>query len=171
MTQILKRSTVALLAAPILGVLLLSAGTQPAVHVAPVNTVGPRTLETQTRSSVIRDYLLAWQSMNAALSENRTDAVDASFVGQARERLINTIREQQNIGIRTSYRDKSHNIKVLFYSPEGLSIQLTDEVEYDVDVLNGDHALDHQQVHARYVAVLTPTESKWKVRVFQGGTP
>ena len=60
---------------------------------------------------------------------------------------------------------------MVFYSPEGLSIQLLDEVEYDVEVRKGDHSLGSEHVRARYVAVLSPTESQWKVRVFQGGTP
>jgi hypothetical protein len=163
------RLTILLLAAPLLAALLLSAHTQPTIRVAPMNTVGPRPVESQTQSAVIRDYLLAWKSMNTALSENRASALEGSFVGQARDKLIDTIGAQQNIGIRTSYQDKSHDIKVVFYSPEGLSIQLTDEVEYSVALRNGDRELGSQQVHARYVAVLTPTESKWKVRVFQGG--
>jgi hypothetical protein len=164
-------SGVLCLAGAIFAALLLSASTGPAVRVSPMDSVGPRPLETQTQSSVIRDYLLAWQTMGTAMAENRPDLLDAYFVGQAKEKLTDTIREQQKIGIYASYLDKSHDIKVLFYSPEGLSIQLLDEVEYDVDVRNGDHGLGAQHVRARYVAVLTPTESKWKVRVFQSGTP
>ncbi len=173
MRPIRRRSTLfsLCLGLPTLFALLMAADTQPAVRIARMNTVGPRPVETQTQSSVIRDYLLAWQTMGTALRENRADLLDAYFVGQAKEKLSDTIREQQNIGLRTSYRENAHNIKVVFYSPEGLSIQLTDEVEYDVNVQRGDHGLGSQHVRARYVAVLTPTESQWKVRVFQGGTP
>jgi hypothetical protein len=160
-----------LLGAPILATLLLSADTQPNVRVSPMDSVGPRTLETQTQSSVVRDYLLAWQTMDTAMAQNQADLLDAYFVGQAKEKLADTIREQRNLGIQTSYQPTSHDIKVVFYSPEGLSIQLLDEVEYDVDVRSGDHSMGSQHVRARYVAVLTPTESRWKVRVFHGGTP
>jgi hypothetical protein len=170
MTGLGRCAAVVFLGGPILATLLLSADTQPGVRVAPMNSVGPRAMEGQTQSSVIRDYLLAWHTMGTAMAENRADLLDEYFVGQAKDRLSNTIREQQNIGIHTSYHDRSHDIKVVFYSPEGLSIQLTDEVEYDMGVRNGDHELGSQHVNARYVAVLTPTESKWKVRVFQGGT-
>lgn len=166
-----RRATLFFVGTPILFALLLAADTQPAVRVSPMNTVGPRPVEAQTQSSVIRDYLLAWQTMGTALRENRADLLDAYFVGQAKEKLTDTIHEQQNIGLRTSYQEKAHNIKVVFYSPEGLSIQLTDEVEYDVAVQKDDQGLGPQHVRARYVAVLTPTESQWKVRVFQGGTP
>lgn len=161
----------ALLCGLICGVFLVSADTEPAVRVAPMNAVGPRPVETQTQSSVIRDYLLAWKAMDTALTQNRVDLLDAYFVGQAKEKLTDTVREQQNIGIQTSYLPKSHDIKVVFYSPEGLSIQLLDEVEYDVNLRKGDSSLGSEHVRARYIAVLSPTESKWKVRVFQGGTP
>lgn len=161
----------AFLAGIFLACLLLSASIEPAVRVSPMDSVGPRPVEAQTQSSVIRDYLLAWQTMSTAMAENRPELLDGYFVGQAKEKLTDTIREQQKIGIHASYLDKSHDIKVVFYSPEGLSIQLLDEVEYDVDVRNGDHGLGAQHMRARYVAVLTPTESEWKVRVFQSGTP
>jgi len=122
---------------------------------------------------VIRGTRIPVEHILRKLSEGATEAdlLDAYFVGQAKEKLADTIREQRNLGIQTSYQPTSHNIKVVFYSPEGLSIQLLDEVEYDVDVRNGDHSMGSQHVRARYVAVLTPTESRWKVRVFQGGTP
>ena len=155
----------------ICGVFLVSADTEPVIRVAPMDAVGPRPVETQTQSSVIRDYLLAWKAMDTALTQNRADLLDAYFVGQAKEALTDTVREQQTIGIQTSYLPKSHDIKVVFYSPEGLSIQLVDEVEYEVEVRKDDHSLGSEQVRARYVAVLSPTESKWKVRVFQGGKP
>jgi hypothetical protein len=142
---------------------------QPAVHVASMDGVGPRPLEQQTRTAIVRDYLEAWQSMGNALERNRADLLDDSFVGLAKERLSDTIRAQRVQKISTSYRDRSHNLKVVFYSPEGLAIQLVDEAEYDVEVRHGGESLGTQHVKTHYVAVLTPTESKWKVRILQGG--
>jgi len=155
----------------ILAAVLLSASTEPTVRVAPMDSVGPRSLEPQTQSSVIRDYLLAWQTMDSALTQNRPELLDAVFVGKAKEKLAETVREQKSLGIQTSYLPRSHDIKVVFYSPEGLSIQLLDEVEYDVNVRKGEQSLGSEHVRVRYVAVLSPTETRWKVRVFQGGTP
>jgi hypothetical protein len=155
----------------ILAVVVLSASTEPTVSVAPMDAVGPRPMEQQTQSSVIRDYLLAWQTMDAALTQNRPDLLDAVFVGKAKEKLVETIRQQQGLGIETSYLPRSHDIKVTFYSPEGLSIELLDEVQYDVHVRKGEQSLGSEHVRTQYIAVLSPTESRWKVRVFQGGTP
>jgi hypothetical protein len=162
--------TTLLAAVPVLAALLLSGAGQPAVRVGPIDSVGPRPVEKQTQSSVVRDYLQAWQTLGSALGGNRADLLDGYFVGVAKEKLADTIREQQNLGIETSYRDQSHDLQVVFYSPEGLSIQLLDNVEYDVEVRDHGKTVGTQHVRTRYVAVLTPTESKWKVRVFQSGS-
>jgi len=141
---------------------------QPEMRVGPTASVGPRVLEDQTEKVVIRDYKEAWQGLSNALAENRTDLLDADFVGIAKEKLINTIREQQKLGIQTRYTERSHDVKLVFYSPEGLSIQLLDTVEYDVQITDHEKAQAVQHLRTRYVAVLTPTEVRWKVRIFQG---
>jgi hypothetical protein len=138
-----------------------------AVRVAPTESVGPRPLEKQTETAVTRDYLQAWRSMSDALDQNRADLLGPDFIGTAKEKLADTIREQERLGIHTRYRDGAHDLHLVFYSPEGLSIQLIDTVEYDMEVLDRDKVLATQHVRARYVAVLTPTEVRWKVRVFQ----
>lgn len=140
---------------------------QPAVRVDATDSVGPRALEKQTATAVIRDYLQAWRSLSAALDQNRADLLDSSFVGAAKEKLAGTVQEQSKLGIQTRYRDVAHDLRVVFYSPEGLSIQLLDTVEYDVQVLDHNTVQATQHVRTRYVAVLTPTEVRWKVRVFQ----
>jgi len=142
---------------------------KPSVRVAPIDLVEPRPVETQTQASVVRDYLKAWETLGSAMSENRADLLDGYFVGVAKDKLTDTIHEQQKLGIETDYRGLSHALQVVFYSPEGLSIQLADNVEYEVDVRDHGKAVGTQRVRTRYVAVLTPTESKWKVRVFQSG--
>jgi len=158
-----------MVSSPLLAAFLLFGDAKPSVRVAPMDSVGPRPVETQTQASVVRDYLKAWETLDGAMSQNRADLLDGYFVGIAKEKLTDTIHEQQQLGIETNYRGQSHDLHVVFYSPEGLSIQLTDNIEYDVDVRDHGKAVGTQHVRARYVAVLTPTESKWKVRVFQSG--
>ena len=126
------------LLASCLTVALLGSGfEQSDMRVQSTASVGPRTLEKQTETSVIRDYQQAWQSLSAALEENRPDLLDADFVGIAKEKLTNTIQDQEKLGIQTRYRDRNHDIKLIFYSPEGLSIQLVDTVDYDVQEFLG----------------------------------
>lgn len=141
---------------------------QANVHIAaPANLQDLRPLEPQTASVVIRDYLQSWHSMSAALEQNRADLLDMDFVGTARDKLAKTVQDQIALGVAAQYKDSSHDIQIVFYSPEGLSIELTDTVDYDVQVLDHDKPIANQHMHARYVVVLTPTESRWKVRVFQ----
>jgi hypothetical protein len=140
---------------------------QSAVRVEPTNLQGPRPLVKQTETAVIRDYLQAWQSIGTALGQNRADLLDRDFVGTAKDKLADTIQEQAKLGLTTHYRDVSHDIHIVFYSPEGLSVQLVDKVEYDVQLLDHDKVQTTQRVSARYIVVLTPAEVRWRVRVFQ----
>lgn len=143
------------------------AGDQPTVHVDQPHLQGPRELQEQTAKAVIQDYIDSWQSMSKALDQNRPDLLDRDFVGSAKEKLAATIKQQKANGVRTSYSDRSHNVQILFYSPEGLSIQLADDVEYEVQLSSGGKSIGTQRVKARYLVVLTPTEVRWRVRIFQ----
>ncbi|MGA2169054.1 MAG: hypothetical protein ABSG62_12655 [Terracidiphilus sp.] len=143
------------------------ASAQAAVRVEPPNLQGPRPLPEQTGTAAIRDYLQSWQSLRAAFEQNRADLLDPDFVGTARDKLTDTIQQQVNLGIRTHYQDRAHDLQIVFYSPEGLSIELTDKVEYDVKVLDHERVKTIQHLSARYVIVLTPAEVRWRVRVFQ----
>lgn len=140
---------------------------QAAVRIEPVNLQGPRPLQDQTRTAVIRDYLQAWQSLHAALEQNRPELLKTDFIGTARDKLSDTIQHQSSQGIRTQYQDRSHDLRILFYSPDGLSIELADNVEYDVQVIDHDKVITTQRENVRYLVVLTPAEVRWRVRVFQ----
>ena len=151
---------------PFLVGLLLVGGEQPNARVESANSAG-RTLEEETRASVVRNYLQAWQGLDRALSENRPDALDECFVGVAKEKLADTIRLQKNLGIQVFYREQTHDLEIVFYSPDGLSIQLVDKVGYRLEVLDRGRVVGSQPVQSRYVAVMTPTEARWKVRILQ----
>jgi len=139
----------------------------PSVHVEPPHFQEPRPVEKQTQTAVVRDYLQSWHSFRAAMEQNRPDLLDPDFVGTARDKLAGTIQQQVKLGLRTRYRDRSHDLQIVFYSPEGLSIQMIDTVEYEEQVLDQRKVLTTQRVHARYIVILTPAENRWQVRVFQ----
>lgn len=155
----------------VLGTVLAASGAfaadQPSVQLEPTNLQGPRPLAKQTENAVVQDYLRAWQGLAAAMDQNRPDLLDQDFVGEAREKLGATIADQAKLGVHVRYQERSHDIKIIFYSPEGLSIQLVDDIEYDEQLLDNGKVITEQPVHARYVAVLTPTEVQWKVRILQ----
>jgi hypothetical protein len=143
------------------------AAAQASVHVETAKLDTPRVLQEQTRAAAVRDYLEAWRTVSTALNQNNPGVLDRDFVGTARDRLAETIQQQSAAGIHTRYQDKSHDLKIVFYSPEGLSLQMTDNVEYDIQVFDHDKALTTQHMRARYIVVMTPAEVKWRVRVFQ----
>jgi hypothetical protein len=140
---------------------------QATVHVEPYHLNGPRELQEQTASAVVRDYIESWQSMRTALGQNSASALDRDFVGDAKDKLAKTVQEQVKQGLRTEYIDRAHDIQIVFYSPEGLSVELSDKADYDVQVFDHDKLQTTQHVSARYIVVLTPTEVRWRVRVFQ----
>jgi len=144
-----------------------SGAAQPEVRVDTAQLKAPRPLNDDTRNAAIRDYLDSWQSMSSALWQDRAGLLDADFVGTARERLAGTIENQAELGVSTRYQDRAHNIQVLFYSPEGLSIELADTVDYLVQVFDHGKQLASYPEHARYIVLLTPSEVRWRVRVFQ----
>jgi len=151
-----------------LGVALSAlAADQPSVRIHPPNRDGPRQLQEQTLKAAVQNYLDAWRSMSDALDENRPELLDRDFIGSAKDKLAATIRKQQACGVHTVYHDRSHDMKILFYSPEGLSIELADTVAYDVQLFSHAGAIGTQQVRTRYIVVLTPTEVRWRVRILQ----
>jgi hypothetical protein len=145
-----------------------TATAQPTLRIEAANLQSSRPLQEQTGAAAIRDYLQSWQALQAALEQNRSNLLDSDFVGSAKDTLSATIQQQAALGISTRYQDRSHDLQVVFYSPEGLSIELTDNVEYDVQLLDQGRVKTTQHVSARYLIVLTPAEVRWKVRVFQG---
>ncbi|MGA9585688.1 MAG: hypothetical protein WBQ95_10195 [Terracidiphilus sp.] len=143
------------------------AGDQPSISIEPPNLHGPRPLQPQTAKAAIQDYLDAWGVLSNALQQNRADLLDRTFIGAAKDKLASTIKEQSASGVHTVYHDRSHKVQILFYSPEGLSLELADTVEYDVQVFDHDKSLVTERVHTKYIAVLTPTETRWRIRIFQ----
>ncbi len=140
---------------------------QPSVQVEPPNLQGSRPVEKQTETAVIRDYLQSWQTLRAAMQQNRADLLNEDFVGTAKDKLTDTIQDQAKLGLRTRYKDRSHDLRIVFYSPEGLSLQMIDTVEYDEQVLDHGKVLTTQHIRARYLVVMTPAEARWQVRIFQ----
>lgn len=140
---------------------------QASVHVEPAHLQGPRVLADETANAVVKNYIESWKSLRTALEENRPELLDRDFVGNAKQKLVDTIQQQAKLGMKTSYQDRSHDLQIVFYSPEGLSVELIDNVDYDVQVSDKDKVVATQPAHARYVVVMTPTEVRWRVRVLQ----
>jgi hypothetical protein len=143
------------------------AAAPPQVQVDPAIPTVPRPLEPQTKQAAVRDYVQSWQAMRQAFEQNRPDLLKNDFVGGAMGKLSGAIQQQSALGIRTQYRDISHNIQFLFYSPEGLSIEFMDVVKFDVQVFDHGRLVTTRHENARYLVMMTPSEVRWRVRIFQ----
>lgn len=150
-----------------LAVALPALADQPSVQVQPPDLHGSRALEPQTQAAVVRDYLESWQSFSAAFEQNQASLLNTDFTGVARDKLGAAIDSQTKLGIHTRYQDLSHNLQIVFYSPEGLSIELIDTVEYDEQIFDHDKPVATQHVSTRYLVMFTPAETRWKIRLFQ----
>lgn len=142
---------------------------EPSVREEPPNLHGSHPLDPEgvTEKSVIRDYLESWKSMRNALDSNQASLLSPWFVGTAHDKIAEAIAQQAKAGIHTQYVDRSHDLQIIFYSPEGLSIELSDNVVYDEQVMQGGTTLATQTISAHYLAVLTPSDVRWTVRILQ----
>ncbi|MCI0348553.1 MAG: hypothetical protein L0Z53_03930 [Acidobacteriales bacterium] len=124
----------------------------------------PRQLEDTTEVAIARDYSAAWKALATAMSENRSDALNAGFIGVARNNLGNAIEDQKKAGLRRRYTDRGHKLTAIFYSPEGSAMQLRDTAQYDLEILDGETVIDRQQLTEAYLVLMTVAEGSWKVR-------
>jgi hypothetical protein len=128
---------------------------------------GPRQLEDQTQSAIQKQYADAWKNMADALSQNRVDLVDKSFVGAERDQLRRQIEQQKKNGMSSKLDDRSHKVEFAFYSPEGTAIELHDTVELEQQTLDGSKQIHSDNSTRKYVVIFTLVEDKWKVRTLQ----
>ena len=137
----------------------------PAVQVQlTAEGVQPRQVEDATQAAVLRDYKSAWQNLATAMDENRTDLLDAFFVGFAHDKLGNAIAEQKKNGLRRRYVDHGHKVTAVFYSYDGSAMQLKDTASVEVQLMDGDKVVSSEQGTIFYVVLMTPAENSWKVR-------
>lgn len=165
----LKR-LLALLTVAVLAVIVtpLRAADAPDIRVSlNADNAGPHEMQDTTRTSITNSYARAWESMANALSANRADVLDKAFLGTARDNLAQRIADQKANGMTTRVIDRGHKVDVLFYSPDGLSMQLRDTAQVEMQVLDGDKVVHSETGTRHYIVLMTPTEVTWKVRILQ----
>lgn len=128
---------------------------------------GPRTVEDSTVASVQRDYAAAWKALATATAENRAELLGGNFVGEAREQALQLLQEQGKSGLRRKTIDRGHKVQVVFYSLDGSAILLHDTAQQEVQLLDGSNVVHSEEVTLHYLALLTPAENSWKVRVLE----
>ena len=126
----------------------------------------PRQVEDSTVQAVARDYSTAWKNLGRAMDENRPDLLNG-FVGSAREQAAKLIASQKQNGLHQRYGDRGHNATVAFYSVDGSSMLVHDTAQIEIQQLDGTNVVHSEQVTLHYLALLTPAENSWKVRVLE----
>ena len=147
--------------------LLLSAAETGFAVVLDASQSQPRHVEETTMASVQRDYGHAWHSMAAAMEENKVALLGSDFVGLAKEQLSQAIAEQGKSGLKRRYIDHGHQVRVVFYSPDGSAMELQDTVRLEIQLLDGGKVVFSDQGTFHYLALMTPAENSWKVRLLE----
>ena len=126
-----------------------------------------RPVEPLTQQSVARSYGLAWQDLAGAVQGDHPESRDSNFTGAARTQLAAMIADQESTGVRTSYTNQRHQLKAVFYSPEGDVIELHDTMECDLQLSDGGKVIHQEHAVLRYVVLMTPGADRWLVRQLQ----
>jgi hypothetical protein len=132
-----------------------------------VESASPRAVESMTERSVVRDYAAAWQSLAEASEKSSPGTLNAYFVGNAKNTLARAITDQQKIGTHVRYLNQTHNLKAIFYSPEGDVMELQDAAEYQLQVVSDDKVIHDEHVVVQYLVLMTPGADRWVVRQLQ----
>ena len=132
-----------------------------------VSQAGPRAVEDQTESVILRDYRFAWNSLAQALEFNTLDPLEGAFVGTAKKWLTDTVISQRGSGLSSRYSEQNHKLEAVFYAPEGDVMELHDTADYQLQILDGGKAIQDQHVVVHYVVLMTPAADRWVVRQLQ----
>jgi hypothetical protein len=127
-------------------------------------SIAPRAIEQRTGETVTRDYAHAWQDLAEALEGNRSDLLKEYFTGTAKDRLIQRITDQRKAGMHTRYVDHGHQVRAVFYSPDGGEMQLVDQAQIEVQVFDGQKQIYTANKPQKYLVLMTPGADRWYVR-------
>ncbi len=142
---------------------MLGAGPKAKVEID-ISAAQPRGVEDATKTAIVRDYSLAWQTLASAMEQNRAELLDTAFVGLARDKVAQGIAAQRDSGLRRRYIDRGHRLEVVFYSYDGSAMQLRDTAEMEVQLLDGTKVVATEPSTIHYIVLMTPAENSWKVR-------
>jgi hypothetical protein len=117
-----------------------------------VENVGPREVEDQTEKALVRDYGAAWAGLGRALEQNQPSQLGDLWAGSARRLFLDAIQQQKQSGLRVRYLDTRHQLKAIFYSPEGNALELQDTAQIERQILDGDKVVDSDDAHDRPLA-------------------
>src|SRR5579864_5616673 len=128
---------------------------------------GPRSVESQTESVILRDYKFAWASLEQALESNSTSPISGLFAGTAHTWVTNAVTGQRTSRLTSRYLNQNHKVEAVFYAPEGDMIELHDTADYDLQIFDGGKPIHDEHVIVHYVVLMTPGADRWVIRQLQ----
>jgi len=140
-----------------------SAASLPKV-VLHAESIAPRSIEQRTGEMVTHNYAQAWQDLASCVEANRTDLLKDFFTGEAKTRLTHLVADQRKAGLRTHYEDHGHEVKAVFYSPDGGEMQLEDTAQLEMQVFDGQKMIYSSTSPRKYLVLMTPGADRWYVR-------
>jgi uncharacterized protein YkuJ len=141
----------------------VSAASLPKV-VMHAESLAPRSIEQRTGEMVTHSYAQAWQDLASCVDGNRTDLLNDFFTGEAKTRLAQLVADQRKSGLRTHYEDHGHEMKAVFYSPDGGEMQLEDTAQLEMQVFDGQKMIYSSASPRKYLVLMTPGADRWYVR-------
>ena len=132
-----------------------------------VESASPRAVEALTERSITRDYTAAWRTLTEASEKGSPALLDAYFVGGAKTTLAHALADQKKTGMHVRYLNQTHNLKAVFYAPEGDVMELQDSAEYQMQVLSDDKIIHDEHVVVQYIVLMTPGADRWVIRQLQ----
>lgn len=127
-------------------------------------SLAPRSIEQRTGEMVTHSYAQAWQDLASCVDGNRTDLLNDFFTGEAKTRLVQLVAGQRKSGLRTHYEDHGHEVKAVFYSPDGGEMQLEDTAQVEMQVFDGQKMIYSSTSPRKYLVLMTPGADRWYVR-------
>jgi hypothetical protein len=147
----------------IAGCMMTFAQSAPQVHLD-ADGLKPRPIEDLTGTSIVRNYAAAWREMAGALESNQATGIADEFVGLAKDHLTQRIAEQKQAGLHFRIVDHGHQVKAIFYSTDGTTMQLIDQAQLEIQTFDGNKLLDTQNSQHQYMVLMTPGADRWYVR-------
>jgi hypothetical protein len=135
----------------------------PQVHLDAAG-LAPRAIEELTGTSIVRYYAQAWRDMAQALESSQGEGLAEEFTGLAKDHLMKRIREQNQTGVHVRIIDHGHQLKAIFYSPDGAEMQLVDHAQLEIQAFDGSKLIDTQSGPRQYMVLMTPGADRWYIR-------
>ncbi len=124
-----------------------------------------RKIDDQTRLSLKKDYLKAWQVKNTALFTNELAGIDDLYTQSARENIYQLIQDHKARDLRVETTSLKHRLEIDLFSEDGQLISMKDRgVIEHIQVYKGEELLQSRTDTSDYRVILLLEDDFWRIR-------